>query len=158
MPDQVCAHTGKVIPRFLKVFLGDGNGHILILHNGVCPHRLVEQHLVVLLAVFIQTVLRHRDQDGLLKIHLIEPAVIDRDFRGSSAVKGVEKLRVFQKHRFFVVPARHSVIDVLKFECLSVLVLTNKKNTVLPDSFDGNDGLYGFGNDKFFLVLLEQRP
>ena len=158
MPDQVCAHTGKVIPRFLKVFLGDGNGHILILHNGVCPRCLVEQHLVIFLAVFIQTVLRHRDQDGLLKIYFIEPAVIDRDFRGSSAVEGIEKLRVFQKHRFFVVPARHSVIDVLKFECLSVLVLTNKKNTVLPDSFDGNDGLYRFGNDKFFLVLLEQRP
>ena len=158
MPDQVSAHTGKVIPRFLKVLLGYGNGHILILHNGVCPRCLIEQHLVIFLAVFIQTVLRHWDQDSLLKIHLVEPAVIDCDFRGSSAVEGVEKLRVFQKHRFFIVPARHSVIDVLKLECLSVLILAYKKNTVLPDSFDGNDGLHGFGNDKFFLVLLEQRP
>ena len=67
---------------------------------------------ITILAVFIQTVLRHRDQDGLLKIHFVEPAIIDCNFCGSSAVEGVEKLRIFQKHCFFVIPARHSVIDI----------------------------------------------
>ncbi|RKI35522.1 hypothetical protein D7V96_26835 [bacterium D16-59] len=61
MPDKVSPDTGKVIPRFLDVLLADGNGYIFVLHGGVCPRRLIQQHLIVFLTVFIQIVLRHRD-------------------------------------------------------------------------------------------------
>lgn len=60
MPDEVSTDTGKVASGFLNIFLIDGNGHILILHDRICPCRLIKQHPVVFLTVFIQTVLRHR--------------------------------------------------------------------------------------------------
>ena len=102
--------------------VADGYGHILILHDGICPCRLVEQHLVVLPAVLIQSVIRHRDKDGLLKIRLVQAAVVDGDFRGRSAVEGIEQLRVFKEHGFLVFTARHGIVDVLKLECFCVLV------------------------------------
>ena len=89
MPDKVSTHTGKIIPRFLDVLLADGDCHILILHDGVSPRRLIKQHPVVFLAVLIQTVLSHRNKDGLLKIRLVQAAVVDGDFRGRPAVEGI---------------------------------------------------------------------
>ena len=89
MPDKVSTDTGKIIPRFLDVLLAYRYRHIFVLHDGISPRRLVKQHLVVLLTVLIQTVLRHWDKDCLLKIRLVEPAVIDSDFRGRPAVEGV---------------------------------------------------------------------
>ena len=61
MRNQVCAHTGKIIPRFLNILFADGNRHILVLYDRVRSRRFVEQHLIVLLAVLIQSVLRHRN-------------------------------------------------------------------------------------------------
>ena len=89
MPDKVSPDTGKIIPRFLDVLLADGNRHIFVLHGGVSPRCLIQQHFVIFFAVFIQVVLRHRDKDCLLKVCLIQTAVVDSDFRGRPAVEGV---------------------------------------------------------------------
>ena len=163
MGDKVSPHTGKIIPRFFDILLTHGYGHILILHNGVCPCRLVEQHLVIFLAVLIQAVIDgftvphcHRDKDGLLKIRLVQAAVVDGDFCGRPAVEGVEQLRVFKEHCLLVLTARHGIVDVLKLKGLCILVLSDKENPVLPDGFHGDDRLYRFRHGKFFLVLLEQ--
>ena len=156
MGDKVSTHTGKIIAGFFDVLLADGYGHILILHDGICPRCLVEQHLVVLFAVLIQSVIRHRNKDGLLKIRLVQAAVVDGDFRGRPAVEGIKQLRVFKEHGFLVLTARHGIVDVLKLECLCVFVPAHEENAVRPDGLDGDDRLHRFRHDRFLLILLEQ--
>lgn len=39
---------------------------------------------------------------------------MDCNFRGRSAVKGIEQLGIRQKHRFLVFPGRYGVVDILE--------------------------------------------
>ena len=156
MGNKVSTHTGKVVSGFLDVFLADRYRHILVLHNGVCSRCFFKEHFVIFLAVLIQTVISHRNEYRLFKVRFVQAAVVDCDFRGSSAVKRIKQLRVFKEHCFLILTACYGVIDVLKFECLSVLVLADKEDTVLPDSFNRDNALYRFRHDKLLLILLEQ--
>ena len=61
IPDEVSTDTGKIVSGFFNILLADRYGHILILHNGVCSRGFIKQHPVILFAVLIKTVLRHRD-------------------------------------------------------------------------------------------------
>ena len=42
----------------------------------------------------------------------VEPAVMDCNFCRCPTVKGVQEFTVFQKHRLFILPARHCIIYV----------------------------------------------
>ena len=156
MGDKVSTHTGKVVPCFLNVLFADRYRHIFVLHNRISPRCLIKQHLVVFRAVLIQTVIGHRNKNGLLKIRFVEPAVIDCDFRGRTAVESVEKLRIFKEHCFLVLTACHGIVYILKLKGLCVLVAADKENTVCPDSLNRDNALHRFRHNKFFLVLLEQ--
>ena len=156
MGNKVSTHTGKVVSGFLDVFLADGYRHILVLHNGICSRYFLKEHFVVFLAVFIQTVISHRNEYRLFKVCFVQAAVIDSDFRSSAAVKRIKQFRIFKEHRFLILTACYGVIDVLKFECLSIFVLADKEDTVLPDSFNRDNALHRFRHDKLLLVLLEQ--
>ena len=50
----------------------------------------------------IQSVVFPRHENGILKISLIQPVVVDRDLRGSSAVQTVQKLGVGKKHALLI--------------------------------------------------------
>ena len=54
----------------------------------------------------------HRHEDGLLKIGLIQPAVIDGELCGCAGIQRVQQLGVGQKHRFLVLTACHLIVDV----------------------------------------------
>ena len=69
--DQVSAHTGKIMPCVLNILLVDGNRHILILHDGICPRRFLQKDFVVFLTVFIESVAFHRDKDVVLKVQSV---------------------------------------------------------------------------------------
>ena len=156
MSDKIRTHTGKIVPCFFDILLAHRNGHIFVLHDRVCSCCLIQQHLVVFLTVLIQTVLRHGDQNGLLKIHPVQTSVIDGELCGSAAVKCIEQFRVFQKHGFLVLTAGHGIIDVLKFKGLCVFISAHKENAIFPNRINGDDILYRLWHDKFFLILLEQ--
>ncbi len=47
---------GEIGAGFLNILFGCGNGDILLLHNAICAGRLIQQYLVVLFAVFVQSV------------------------------------------------------------------------------------------------------
>ena len=156
MGGQISSNSHKICPCFLDVLLGHGDGNILFLRNAVCSRRLVQEHIVILLAVLIQPVLLHGHQDGFLKIRPVQSVVIDGDLRGSSAVQAVQKLRVCQKHALFVLAARHQIVDVRESEGFGELI-PNLKNAIRPDVLDGNKVLHFSRNLKLFLVLCKDR-
>ena len=92
MSGQIRSDSRKICPCFLDVLLSHGDGNILFLRDAVCSGRLVQEHIVILLAVLIQPVLLHGHQDGFLKIRPVQPVIVDSDLRGSSAVQAVQKL------------------------------------------------------------------
>ena len=66
--NQISAYTGKVGAGVLYILFADGNRHILILHNGVCPRRFLQQDFIVFLPIFVKTVALHRDKNVFLKV------------------------------------------------------------------------------------------
>ena len=154
MGGQIRSNSRKICPRFLNVLLCHGDGNILFLRNAVCSRRLVQEHVIILLAVLIQPVLLHGHQDGFLKIRPVQSVVIDGDLRGSSAVQAVQKLRVCQKHALFVLAARHQIVDVRESEGFGELI-PNLKNAIRPDALDRNKVLHFSRNLKLFLVLCK---
>ena len=156
MGGQIRSDSRKICPCFLDVLLGHGDGNILFLCNAVCSGRLVQEHIVIFFAVLIQPVLLHGHQDGFLKIRPVQSVVIDGDLRGSSAVQAVQKLRVCQKHAFFVLAARHQIVDVRESEGFGELI-PNLKNAIRPDVLDWNKILHLSRNLKLLLVLCEDR-
>ena len=156
MSGQIRSDSRKICPRFLNVLLGHGDGNILFLRDSVCSGRFVQEHIVILFAVFIQPVLLHGHQDGFLKIRPVHSVVIDSDLRGSSAVQTVQKLRVCQKHALFILTACHQIVDVRESEGLGELI-PNLKNAIRPNVLDGNKILHLSRNLKLLLVLCKDR-
>ena len=66
--DQVSSHTGEVGAGVLYILFADGNRHILILHNGICPRRFLQQDFIVFLPILVKTVALHRDKNVFLKV------------------------------------------------------------------------------------------
>ena len=156
MGGQIRSNSRKIRSCFLDVFLRHSDGNILFLRDSVCSGRFVQEHIVILFAVFIQPVLLHGHQDGFLKIRSIQSVVVDGDLRGSSAVQAVQKLRVCQKHALFVLAACHQIVDVRELEGFREII-PNLKNAIRPDVLDRNKVLHFSRNLKLFLVLCKDR-
>ncbi len=117
---------------------------ILVLYNAVGSRRLFHQHPVVFLAIFVQSVIAQGHEDGAFKVRLIQPPIVDGDFGGSSAVKGIQKLRIGQKHGFLVLLGGYRVIDILKMKAHGEFV-SYPENSIWPQGTDGNGLLYSLG-------------
>ena len=120
--DQVSAGAGKVGARLLNVLLLHGDREILLLHDAVAARGLVQQHLVVLFPVHIQTVVSHGHEDSFFKVPLIDAVVVDGDFGGGPAVQTVQQLGVGQEHAFLILAAGNEIVDVGEAVHLRVLV------------------------------------
>ena len=153
--NQVCADAGKIASCFLNIFLADRDSNILVLHNGIGAGRLFEQHFIVLIAVDIKLVAFKRQKNGFLKIKAVKPAVIDCDFGCRSAVKRVEQLGVFKKHRFLVLAARYRIVNIRKLKGLGEFVFSNLKNAIVIDSIDRNYVLYALRHYELLLFLFK---
>ena len=151
--NQVGPHAGKVGAGLLDVLLHHGDGDILLLGNAVGSGGLVQQHLVVLLTVLIPEIPLHGHEDRCLKVGFIHTAVVDGDFRHRAGIQGIEQLRVGEEHGFLVLPAGHQIVDVAEFIGFGELV-PHKKNTVRPDTADGDHILHLPGDSVAFLFLL----
>ena len=152
--DEVCADTGEIGAGFLNILFCCGNCDILLLHNAIRAGRLIQQHLVVFLAVLVQSVPAQGHKDGILKIRLVHSAVVDSDFSDSSAVKAVQEFGVGQKHTLLILARRHLIVDVRKAEGLRKLI-PDLENPVRPDTAYGDHILHLAGNAVLFLVLLD---
>ena len=153
--DEICSYPGKIYPGILNAFFVYGYRDVLVLNDGIGAGGLFHKHLVVFLTVFVESVIFHVDQDLLLEIRPVQPAVVDGDLSGASAVQCIQKLRVFQEHGFLVLPGSHRIVDVLELVGHGILVFPGKKNPVRPYGADGNDVLDFLRDLKAFFVLLQ---
>lgn len=117
---------------------------------------LFKQHTVVFLTVFVKPVVFEGNENGLFKVQTVQTAIVDCNFCRCAAVQGIEQLRVFKKHRFFILTACNGVVYVRKFIALGVFVLANLKDAVIKDCLNGDDILHALWHDKSLLVLLKQ--
>ncbi len=153
MRNEVGPHAGKVGAGLLNIFLHHRDGDIFLLGDSIGPGGLIEQHLIVFPAVLVPEVLLHRHEDGVFKVCLIRPPVVDGDFRHRTRIQGVEKLRVDEEHTLFILAACHQIIDVAELIGFGELV-SGQKNAVLPDTADGDHILHLPGDGISLLVLL----
>ena len=151
--NQVGSHTRKIGAGLLNVLLHHGNGDILFLHNAVGSGGFIQQHLVIFPPVLIPEIPLHGHEDGRFKAGLIHTAVVDGDFRHRAGIQGIEQLRIGEEHGFLVLAAGHQIVDVAEFIGFGELV-PHKKNTVRPDTADGDHILHLPGDSVAFLFLL----
>ena len=154
MGRQIRTDSGEICSRFLNVFLAHGDGHILFLRDAVGSGCLIQEHIVVLHAVTVQSVTLHRHENGILKIRLVQPMVVDRDLRGCTAIQTIQKLRVGQEHAFLILSACHHIVDVAELVGLGKLV-SDLKDTVRPDALDGDQILHLLRHHELLFILRQ---
>ena len=150
---QVSANAGEIRSRLIHIFSCYRNRQVLLLHDTVCARSLVQQHLVIFLAILIQSVLLHLHQNGLLKTGAILTMVINRQFGSRAAVQTVQQFRIGQEHTFLILAGGHHIVNIRKPIHLGELV-AHLKNAVRPDSLDRDDVLHLTRYLVTFFVLL----
>ena len=88
---QVGPDPGEIGAGVLNIPLVDCDGDILLLGDAIGPGRLVHEHLIVLPAVLVQSVLPHGHEDRLLKVRLALTTVADGELGGSGAIQAVQQ-------------------------------------------------------------------
>ena len=74
---QIRADTGKVAAGFVRIAFHHAYGQVAFPHNAVAgAGDLCGQHLVELVAVFVQTIILVGQQDAALELGLIDAAVV----------------------------------------------------------------------------------
>ena len=88
MGDDIRSHTGEIGPGFIDVLLVDTDGQVAFLVDAVVSTGdLGQEHVVVLLPVFIQPVPFHRNQQGLLKLFLVDLTVVQGNLRSTAGIQ-----------------------------------------------------------------------
>ena len=81
MRHQIRADAGKVTAGLVRIALYHAHGQVAFPHNAVAgAGDLRRQHLVELVAIFIQPIILVGQQDAALKLGLVDAAIINRDF------------------------------------------------------------------------------
>ena len=142
---QVGSDTGEVSAGVLNIPLVDRDGDILLLSDAISSGCLVHEHLIVLLAVLVQSILPHGHEDGLLKVRLTLAAVADGELGGSGAIQAVQQFRVDPKHGFFILLTGHLVIDVGETVGLGELD-PHSEDAIRPDTLNGDHILHPAGD------------
>ena len=88
MGDDICSHTGEIGSGFIDIFLVNADGQIAFLIDAVVgTGDFGQEHVVVLLPVCIKPVPFHRNQQGLLKLFLVDLAVVQGNLRRTAGIQ-----------------------------------------------------------------------
>ena len=151
---QIRADAGKVAAGFVRVALYHAYGQITLPHNAVAgAGDLGGEHLIELVAVFIQSVIHVRQQDAALELSLVDTAVVNCDFCRCAGVEGVQQFRVIKEHTGFVLFAGDGVVNVGERPCFGILV-ADLENPIRKDAADGDGVLYTARNTELFAFHL----
>ena len=154
MRHQIRADAGKVAAGLVRVALYHAHGQIAFPHNAVTgAGDLGGEHLIELVAVFVQAVIPVGQQDAALELGLVDTAVVNCDFCRCAGIEGVQKFRIVKEHTGFVLFAGDGVVDVGKRPRLGILV-ADLENPIRKDAADGNGVLYTARNTELFAFHL----
>ena len=84
----------------------------------VSSGRFLQEHIVILFTVHVETVVLHRHEDRILKVLLVESVVVHRDLSSGSTVERVENVRIEQEHILLVLFACYLIVDVRELPSL----------------------------------------
>ena len=88
MGDDIRSHTGEVCPGFIDVLLVDADGQIAFLVNAVVgTGDLGKEHIVILFPVLVQSISFHWNQQGLLKLFLVDLTVVQGNLRRTAGIQ-----------------------------------------------------------------------
>jgi len=151
---QIRANAGKVTAGFVCIAFYHAYGQVAFPHNAVAgAGDLRGQHLVELVAVFVQTIILVGQQDTALERGLVDAAIVNRDFRRCPGVQRVQQFRIGKEHSRFVLFAGDGVVDVGKRPCFGILV-ADLENSIRKDAADGNGVLHTARNTELFAFHL----
>ena len=141
-------------PGLLVVLSVRGQSDVALLHHTAgLPSDLVQEHLVVFLAVAVQMILMHGQQGGSGEVLAVHAPVVNGDLGGGPSIQSVEQLGVAQEHLGLVRLAGNGVVDVREAHRLRELA-AKLEGAVLPEPLNGDGLLDGFGQLHFHLLLL----
>ena len=90
MCHKVCTHTGKICACLVNGFLNYAYGYVPVAYNAVAGvGDLGGEHLIVLAAETVEAVAAHGEQQGLLKLRLVSPSVVNGNLDAGTRVQGV---------------------------------------------------------------------
>ena len=151
---QIRADAGKVTAGLVCIALYHAHGQVSLPHNAVAgAGDLGRQHLVELVAIFVQTVIFVGQQDTALERGFVDAAVVNRDFGRCTGVEGVQQFRVIKEHTRFVLFAGDGVVNVGKRPRFGILI-ADLENSIRKDAADGNGILYTARNPELFTFHL----
>ena len=124
--------------------------------------KLLPQHLAVLGANIIKTILLIRDADGLLKVCGIGGGIHKGQLKVDRAVEKVEKTAPFLKDGGLVLLLRQLVVDILILDGAGVVAGTDTAGAVLKHPLERNTllccaGHRGLGRLFAILILFQKR-
>ena len=155
---QVCykvgPHAGKVTAGFVCIAFYHAHGQVAFPHNAVAgAGDLRGQHLVELVAVFVQTIILVGQQDTALERGLVDAAIVNRDFSRCAGIESVQQFRIINEHTGFVLFAGDGVVNVSERPCFGILV-ADLENPIRKDAADGDGILYTARNTELFAFHL----
>ena len=124
--------------------------------------KLLPQHLAVLGAHIVKTILLVRDADGLFEVCRIGGGIHERQFKVDRAVEKVEKRAPFLKDGGLVLLLRQLIVDILILDGAGVVAGTDTAGTVLKhplerDAFLCRVGHCGLGRLFAVFILFQKR-
>ena len=63
MGNHIISDTAEIGAGILDILLADRYRDVLVLNHRICARRLVEQHLIVFLAIFVKVIALERNED-----------------------------------------------------------------------------------------------
>ena len=153
-PFQLCLCSANRVSLNAK-------GNVFVLEKTVVAFgELILQHLGILAADVIESVILLRDTDGLLELVDIRPLVDERKLHKDCAVKVVQEITPVFKNSGLVLVLGKLVVDVVKADSFGVKAAVYLTDAIPAHLHIRNGLLCGFGNFLGVLVffLLHDNP
>jgi len=124
--------------------------------------KLLSQHLGILGAHIIKTILLVRDTDGLFKVCAVRSGIHKGQLKVDRAVEEVEKRAPFLKNSGLVLLLRQLIVDILILDGAGVIAGTDTAGAVLKHPLERNTllcraGHRGLGRLFAVFILFQKR-
>ena len=122
----------------------NGKGDVFVLHKPVIPFgKLVFEHIRILGANGIESVVLRRNVDSLFRFAALRPLIDERELHRNGSVKVIQKVAPIFKDSGLVVRLCKLIVNILKHNAFAVFLFRNPANPVRVHLQVGNGLLRG---------------